>query len=554
VCVIASPDGYRFIDVNSLHAAAPAAASPPWRLMAAPIVGTVLEWPRRRLDDMREVDHNVSARIGRWQPSPLDAVLKGMSTAANHSALWLAIAAALAAKKGATRRAALRGILAIAATSFTTSAVVKPVLPTRRPPAAETPSHPAFLEPSMSSSFPSGHTAAAAAFATAVAMECPKAGLALVPLAVTVAYSRLRVGAHWVSDVLVGAAIGAGIALSTRRWWPVRMTDEARARPHGNAPVLPDGAGLVLVANQRSGDPGYDPVGEIAKELPAATVLPAAPGVDLLEQLEAALAAAAAGGTGPARAIGVAGGDGTVAAAAAVAGRRGLPLVVVPTGTLNHFARDVGVYDLQEAVDATQAGEAVAVDLGVVEIHSGDQPSRLRYFINTASLGGYSDLVLLREKWERKWGKWPAFTVALVASLRHARPLRVKLDGKEQKLWLLFVGNGPYHPRGMVPAWRGRLDSRLLDIRYLRADRRFSRARAIIALMLGALQHTRTYVQREAPSLDVELIGQHASLATDGEVCDEAGRFIFRVAERPIAVYRRDEENWPGRPRPHLPW
>jgi undecaprenyl-diphosphatase len=52
----------------------------------------------------------------------------------------------------------------------------------------------------------------------------------------------------------------------------------------------------------------------------------------------------------------------------------------------------------------------------------------------------------------------------------------------------------------------------------------------------------------------VELIDGHAFLATDGEVMDEAGRFTFRVAERPIAVYRRNEENWPDRSRPHHPW
>jgi undecaprenyl-diphosphatase len=514
----------------------------------------VIKWFRRRSDDVREVDYVISRWIGQQPASPLDGVMKGLSTAANHSMLWFGIAAALAVRKGATRRAALRGVLAIAATSFTANAVLKPLLPRRRPPTKEIPAYQAFPDPPTSSSFPSGHAASAAAFTVAVALECPKAGLAIAPLAAAVAYSRIHTGVHWTSDVVVGAAVGSGIALSTRRWWPVRTTDEARARPHGDAPVLPAGAGLVLVANQRSGDPEYDPADEIAEALPAATVLRAAEGVDLDDQLEAALAARNAPGNGAPRALGVAGGDGTVAAAAAVAGRRGLPLVMVPTGTLNHFARDVGVYDLQEAVDATQAGEAVAVDLGVVEVHGGERPPRQRYFLNTASLGGYSDLVRLREKWEGKWGKWPAFAAALVTSLRHVQPLRVKLDGKEQKLWLLFVGNGPYHPRGMVPAWRPQLDSGLLDIRYLRADRRFSRARAIIALALGALRHTRTYVQREAPSLEVELVGDQASLATDGEVLDKAGRFIFRVSERPIAVYRRDEENWLGRPRPHHPW
>lgn len=515
----------------------------------------MIEWCWRRSDAVNEVDLAISRWIARQPPSSFDGVMKGLSAMADHSMLWFVIAAGLAIRKGATRRAALRGVLAIAAASFTTNAVFKPLLPRRRPAAKELPAYQVLPDPPTSSSFPSGHAASAAAFTTAVAMECPKAGLAIAPLAVAVAYSRVHVGVHWTSDVVAGAAVGSGIALSTRRWWPVRTIDEARARSHGDAPVLPDGAGLVLVANQRSGDPEYDPAKEIAEALPAATVLRTVEGVDLQKQFEAALTCEDARGEGAAaRALGVAGGDGTVAAAAAVAGRRGLPLVVVPTGTLNHFARDVGVYDLQEAVDATQAGEAVAVDLGVVDIQGGGRPPHTRYFLNTASLGGYSDLVRLREKWEGRWGKWPAFAAALVASLRHAQPLRVKLDGKEQRLWTLFVGNGPYHPRGMVPAWRPQLDSGLLDIRYLRADRRFSRARAIIALALGALRHTRTYVQREAPSLDVELVGGQANLATDGEVMDEAGRFTFRVGERPIAVYRRNEDNWPDRPRPYLPW
>lgn len=475
--------------------------------------------------------------------------MKDLSGAANHSLLWFAIAAALAARKGATRRAALRGVLAIAATSASANAVLKPLLPRRRPPTQELATRLPFPAVPTSSSFPSGHAASAAAFATAVAMEYPKAGLAIAPLAAAVAYSRVHIGVHWASDVAVGAAVGSGIALSTRRWWPVRTTDEAQARPRNDAPVLPGGAGLVLVANQQSGDPAYDPFADITEALPAAAVLHAIDGVDLRDQLEAALTA----GDGLVRALGVAGGDGTVAAAAAVAGHRGLPLVVVPTGTLNHFARDVGVYDLQEAVDAAQAGEAVVVNLAEVEIHEGDGGSHTHHFLNTASLGGYSDLVRLREKWERRWGKWPAFVAALVVSLRNAAPIRVRLDGQEQQLWILFVGNGPYYPRGMVPAWRPQLDSGVLDIRYLRADRRLSRTRAIIALILGALQHSRTYVQREAPSLDVELVGDHAYLATDGEVTDEAGRFTFRIAKRPITVYRREEDNWPNRPRPHLP-
>src|SRR5437762_1574937 len=82
-------------------------------------------------------------------------------------------------------------------------------------------------------------------------------------LAAAVAYSRVHVGVHWASDVAVGAAVGSGVALATQRWWPVRRTDEARARPLSAVPELPDGRGLVIVSNQRSGDPDHDPADEL---------------------------------------------------------------------------------------------------------------------------------------------------------------------------------------------------------------------------------------------------------------------------------------------------
>ncbi|HVL85685.1 MAG TPA: phosphatase PAP2 family protein [Pseudonocardia sp.] len=508
----------------------------------------------RLADEVIDTDRAISRRIAALPPSPLDRAMKALSTAANHSVLWFAVAALLGARRGAGRRAAYRGVLSIGLASATANALLKPLLPRRRPAAAELPAYQKLANPPRSSSFPSGHAASAGAFATAVALESPRLGTTVAPLAATVAYSRMHVGVHWTSDVLVGAAVGAALATATRRWWPVRGTDEARARPVDDVPALPDGEGLLLVVNARAGDPDHDPTDEIAAALPAATVLRSVHGLDIGAQLESALAER----PGRVRALGVAGGDGTVATAAAVANRHRLPLVVVPTGTLNHFARDVGVYDLQEAVDATRAGQAVAVGLALVEAHPGADPQpesavvlRTRYFVNTATVGSYPELVHLRERWQPRWGKWPAFAAALMVVLRRAQPIRIKIAGRWSAVWFLFVGNGPYHPRGMVPAWRPSLDSGLLDVRWLRADLRFSRLRAATALILGALGHSRVYRQAEVAELDVEL-AVPALLATDGEVVEESGRYTFRVAPHPIAVYRRDEDRWTGRDRPHL--
>ena len=361
------------------------------------------------VDPVNDVDRGISRRIAALPPSRLDTVMKGLTTAANHSLLWFAVATGLALRRGATRKAAARGVLAIALASGSANAVCKPLLPRRRPAAAELPAYQTLASPPTSSSFPSGHAASAAAFATAVGLESPRLGLALAPLAAAVGYSRVHVGVHWTSDVAAGAALGVGVAALTRRWWPVRRTDEARARPVDSVPALPDGEGLLMMVNQFSGDPTYDPVADIARVLPRAEILTVQRGRGIDVQLEAALHRRGEEIGSRIKALGVTGGDGSVGAGAAVAERYGLPLVVVPLGTLNHFARDVGVYDLQEVDDATRAGQAVAVDLGVVEVHprtgSDDEVVRTRTFLNTASIGSYPELVRLRERWQPRLGQ-----------------------------------------------------------------------------------------------------------------------------------------------------
>lgn len=187
-----------------------------------------------------------------------------------------------------------------------------------------------------------------------------------------------------------------------------------------------------------------------------------------------------------------------------------------------------------DAAAAVTAGEAVSVDLATVTVDG----TLRRPFLNTASLGGYPDLVRVRKGLQHRLGKWVAAGLALIRVLAEAKPLHIVLDGRTVAVWLLFVGNGPYHPRGMVPTWRPALDSGLLDIRYLRADLRLSRVRFLLAALTGALHRSRTYVQREAPELKVVVLGEPVALATDGEVPVAGNRFDFAVEPERLAVYR----------------
>jgi undecaprenyl-diphosphatase len=271
------------------------------------------------------------------KPAPhIDRVLYPLSRAANHSKLCLGVAALLAARGGrANRRAAMRGILSVGATSALTNALIKPVAARRRP----APFHSAWLTRvariPTSTSFPSGHAASAAAFAVGVSMEAPHLAAPLCLAASAVGWSRVRTRVHYPGDVLAGFATGAAIAYATRRIWPLRPAEPASVRP---APTrIPraesDGAGLTVVLNPAAGPArnGHS-VESLREELPRSSFVALDETDDLLEALEAA---------SNGDVVGIVGGDGSVNAAASVALRTRKPLAVFPGGTLNHFARDL---------------------------------------------------------------------------------------------------------------------------------------------------------------------------------------------------------------------
>lgn len=165
---------------------------------------------RRSLRDAAQsYDTKVLHRWSRRRSGSADRLLIAVTHAANRSMLWFGMAAALALFGGPRgRRASAEGVLAIAIASFTANVPLKFAVRRVRP----APEGSRIRVP-RSSSFPSGHSASAFAFATAVTRREPAAGVLLVPLAGAVAYSRAYTGVHYPSDVLLGAAVGVGCGL-----------------------------------------------------------------------------------------------------------------------------------------------------------------------------------------------------------------------------------------------------------------------------------------------------------------------------------------------------
>ena len=169
------------------------------------------------LGELDQIDQAVYRAIAATPSPSLDLVLSRLSSAADHSKLWLAVAGTLALKPGRPRRAAVVGVASIALASATANLVGKGLLRRERPDRAGV--HlPAGRQVKMpaSTSFPSGHSASAFAFATAVGDELPLAWLPLHTVAAAITYSRVHTGVHYPGDVLVGSLMGTAAAVAVR--------------------------------------------------------------------------------------------------------------------------------------------------------------------------------------------------------------------------------------------------------------------------------------------------------------------------------------------------
>lgn len=470
------------------------------------------------------LDHQTFDAVATRHWPGADRLLPRLSRSANHGLLWFGVAAGIAATRTPrARRAALRGTASLSLASATINTLGKRSVRRARPLLDGVPLMRRLKRQPVTTSFPSGHSASAAAFATGVALESRGWGAGVAPVAGAVALSRVYTGVHFPSDVLAGAALGAGAAFAVRGMVPTRNLLPPPGRPRVDAPALPGGKGLVLVANSAAGAPAR--AGALLEALPLAEVVECEP-ARLGEELEKAAARA--------RVLGVCGGDGTANAAVAVALRHRLPLAVLPGGTLNHFAYDIGVEDQRDLCRAVEAGDAVAVDVGRFRSGSGARG----YFLNTFSIGVYPELVRLRDRWAHRIGGRAAAVLAAVRLLRSDRqPLSAEFRGRKRALWLLFAGNCTYHRLGFTPGRRLDLADGLLDVRVVHGGRRPG-ARLLAAALAGPLMRSPAQAAVRLARLRVDGLEPGTVVAYDGEVSVVQGDLIIDKLPEALTVYR----------------
>jgi undecaprenyl-diphosphatase len=188
------------------------------------------------LDELERIDRAVYGAVAATPTPHLDGAMRRLSAAADYSRLSIGASAILALAFGARgRRAAASGLVSLGAAAALVNSVVKLAGRRRRPDRAAARVPLARQVPMPSSpSFPSGHTAAAFAFATGVGRVMPLAGVPLHVLAAAVGYSRVHTGVHYPGDVLAGAVIGEMIADFTAGRAPA-IGRAGRARPRERA-------------------------------------------------------------------------------------------------------------------------------------------------------------------------------------------------------------------------------------------------------------------------------------------------------------------------------
>ena len=230
-----------------------------------------------------------------------------------------------------------------------------------------------------------------------------------------------------------------------------------------------------------------------------------------------------------------AGGDGTVSAVAAALVDGDITLGVLPVGTLNHFAKDLGIpLELPKAVQAIVGGRILRIDVG--EVNG-------RVFVNNSSLGLYPDIVRDRETQQRRLGrgKWPALAWASMAALRRYSFLRVTLciDGTEhlRRTPFVFVGNNEYQMEGFSIGGRaGGLHAGRLSVYFAQQPGRLRLLLLALRALVGRLKQARDFEARLTTEFVIESRHPRLRVATDGEITEMDTPLRYRTRPASLRV------------------
>ena len=226
-----------------------------------------------------------------------------------------------------------------------------------------------------------------------------------------------------------------------------------------------------------------------------------------------------------------AGGDGTINSIAGVAVESNATLGIVPMGTLNHFAKDLGLpVNIEAAVRVIVDGHVRLVD--VAEVNG-------RVFVNNSSVGLYPRMVWERdEELRRGRSKLTAFTIAMLRTWRNYQMIAAHLDvdGRTAvvRTPFVFIGNNEYKAEGFTLGGRSSLDGGRLSVFVAPECGQFEILTLPLRALVNRLDERFPFARFVADTVSVDLGHRRLSVALDGEVARMRAPLVYRI--RPHAL------------------
>lgn len=228
------------------------------------------------------------------------------------------------------------------------------------------------------------------------------------------------------------------------------------------------------------------------------------------------------------------GGDGTLSTVAGVLVDRPLPLGILPLGTLNHFARDLGIpTEIDRAIRVLAEHHIESIDVGQVND---------RVFINNSSLGMYPQLVIDRDSQQKSYGisKWPAMFLAMIKVLRRFPLVEVTVTTGSKtirrKTPLVFIGNNRYQLDLFQIGKRVCLNRGELSLYVATAQSRWGVFKLCLHALLGTLRQARDFEMVCVGACQIGSRRQRMHVAVDGEVIRETPPLEYRIRAGALRV------------------
>jgi diacylglycerol kinase family enzyme len=226
--------------------------------------------------------------------------------------------------------------------------------------------------------------------------------------------------------------------------------------------------------------------------------------------------------------IAVVGGDGTLSTVANLMVGTEAVLVPLPGGTLNHFTKDLGIpQDLADAVLELTKAHIIKVDVASVNG---------TVFLNNSSIGIYPSSLLVRDKFEPIFGKWPAAVIASLRAVIRLRGYTVLLQNKVFRTPFVFIGNNEYRLDMVGAPVRALMDKGVLSLFIAKKVSRVALVKIACLSFIGRAHLATDFETCTTKAVTIKSLRRSLNVSHDGEVSRMRTPLHYKVRSKALRV------------------